>query len=569
MKKKNRFVYSLVPKGTKLLYTANSNATRSETEFLNLSESDLNLYLSILQTQGISWNILSFKAHQYISIGKLSVDKEIGGPSLEKSCYFYAHTIDNFNGVQIPETVIYIGISIDEDITKVGYQGQFGRAFDKSEKQRNWLWHTIMDKVEGYKVNILPLRLESNDCKTIETYFIDRMGRFCFPEPYQGPLVNIRRDHRDPHERSEESLRFYKENPHFKGEGGVLSIIQKNRWSDSSIRESQSYRLNNHIEGLTEEQKKARKENTTKHFEPFNEWKDNFIAQFCYDDILLEKLQIPNTGNLFESYKDIEVTKEYTKKLESIQESGFFYRQKRRDHAKRNLESYGATLVFPEYREKKIKKYLQENNVGLDEVSVAATNVLTECNAYWVPDNQALLNHFLNSVAKLPNSEPKVLDLNDAHSASLTETKNSSSLHSGTEGLQTDSAKEPAKSAAWKKSISKVKEVDNWESWVEKTLEPYKHETDYGTRYQPSNFLNDSTYLQKLEEIKKKTDMFTHFNRADSPKRFWDYNLIYLETPKKMGPCWAPSKKLLKKLYNQEKNRVNTLKLETYKSKVK
>ena len=54
MKKKNRFIYSLVPKGTKLLYTANSNATRSETEFLNLSESDLNLYLSILQTQGIS-----------------------------------------------------------------------------------------------------------------------------------------------------------------------------------------------------------------------------------------------------------------------------------------------------------------------------------------------------------------------------------------------------------------------------------------------------------------------------------------------------------------------------------
>jgi len=86
-----------------------------------------------------------------------------------------------------------------------------------------------MDKVEGYKVNILPLRLESNDCKTMETYFIDRMGRFCFPEPYQGPLVNIQRDHRDPHERSEESLRFYEENPHFKGKGGVLSIIQKNR----------------------------------------------------------------------------------------------------------------------------------------------------------------------------------------------------------------------------------------------------------------------------------------------------------------------------------------------------
>ena len=60
-----------------------------------------------------------------------------------------------------------------------------------------------------------------------------------------------------------------------------------------------------------------------------------------------------------------------------------------------------------------------------------------------------------------------------------------------------------------------------------------------------------------------------HFNRADSPKRFWDYSLIYLETPKKMGPCWAPSKKLLKDLYKEEKNRVNTLKLEIYKKKTK
>ena len=104
-------------------------------------------------------------------------------------------------------------------------------------------------------------------------------------------------------------------------------------------------------------------------------------------------------------------------------------------------------------------------------------------------------------------------------------------------------------------------------SW--KTLEPYKHETDYGTRYQPSNFLNDSTYLQKLEEIKKKSDMFMHFNRADNVKRFWDYNLIYLETNKKTGPCWAPSKKLLQDLYKQEKSRVNALKLEIYKKEAK
>jgi len=37
----------------------------------------------------------------------------------------------------IPETVIYIGISSDENITKVGFKEQFGRAFNKSEGNRN------------------------------------------------------------------------------------------------------------------------------------------------------------------------------------------------------------------------------------------------------------------------------------------------------------------------------------------------------------------------------------------------------------------------------------------------
>ena len=62
----------------------------------------------------------------------------------------------------------------------------------------------------------------------METYFIDTLGRFCYPAPYQGPLVNLRRDRRDPKERSEEASLFYEENPHFKGEEGVISIVQKN-----------------------------------------------------------------------------------------------------------------------------------------------------------------------------------------------------------------------------------------------------------------------------------------------------------------------------------------------------
>ena len=102
------------------------------------------------------------------------------------------------------------------------------------------------------------------------------------------------------------------------------------------------------------------------------------MKQFCYDTTLLENLQIAETGTLFDNYKDIEVTEEYTKKLESIQESGFFYRQKRRNRAKRNSKAYGLDLVFPEYQKKKIKTYLEENDLSLDEVS----SVLGQCDAY-------------------------------------------------------------------------------------------------------------------------------------------------------------------------------------------
>jgi hypothetical protein len=92
---------------------------------------------------------LRSKAEKYITIGKLPSkflwnfgnqrfsDSKPGGPSLTNSSYLYAHTIDNFFGARIPETVIYVGISGDEDISKFGFQEQFGRAFDKSEGNRN------------------------------------------------------------------------------------------------------------------------------------------------------------------------------------------------------------------------------------------------------------------------------------------------------------------------------------------------------------------------------------------------------------------------------------------------
>jgi len=81
-----------------------------------------------------------------------------------------------------------------------------------------------------------------------------------------------------------------------------------------------------------------------------------------------------------------------------IQESGFFYRQKRRDYAKRNSKVYGLDFVFPEYQLKKIKEYENENNFWCD--TELPSKVFRQYNGYWVPDNQALLNHFLKDEAK-------------------------------------------------------------------------------------------------------------------------------------------------------------------------
>ena len=122
-----RIVHPVIPKGVKIVYNSTSD----------FSQEDYNLYYSILKTQGISWSTLRLKAEKYIMIGKLASDIKPGGPSLTNPSYLYAHTIDNFSGTPIPETVICIGISGDEDISKIGLQGQFGRAFDKTGDARN------------------------------------------------------------------------------------------------------------------------------------------------------------------------------------------------------------------------------------------------------------------------------------------------------------------------------------------------------------------------------------------------------------------------------------------------
>ena len=73
-----RIVHPVVSKTVKIVYTSTSN----------FNQEDYNLFYSILQTQGISWNNLRSKAEKYIMIGKLPSDIKPGGPSLTNSSYF-------------------------------------------------------------------------------------------------------------------------------------------------------------------------------------------------------------------------------------------------------------------------------------------------------------------------------------------------------------------------------------------------------------------------------------------------------------------------------------------------
>lgn len=194
------------------------------------------------------------------------------------------------------------------------------------------------------------------------------------------------------------------------------------------------------------------------------------------------------------------------------------------------------------------------------------SSVLGQCDAYWIADNQALLNHFL--------AIEKSIESNDQASG---KEKCSFGTPCGalssitTEDSQIDNTKKLSNAVArMEVAMSKVEELENWESWVEKTLEPYKHEVNYGTRSKPANYLTDPKYpdyIRSFEEIKKRPDIFIRYGRADTAKRSgWDWDLIYLEMDKKRGPCWAPSKKLLQNFYQEEVNRINTLKLKALQS---
>ena len=165
-----------------------------------------------------------------------------------------------------------------------------------------------------------------------------------------------------------------------------------------------------------------------------------------------------------------------------------------------------------------------------------SNNVLAQCNGYWVPHLHSLIKQY-----KLEHSD-------------------SSEADSGYETMQlTPEAAEIQK--LFDDAISSVEELDSWDNWLVKVLEPYlvgyssnqpnKHNTDYGGQWRPTNFLDNPDYIRVFEKMKTRPDIFARFTRGTRVKGYGNFgnNLIYLETPYMTGPCWAPSLKLLKVLY--------------------
>lgn len=518
-----------------------------------LTEEDLQPYLLNLQTQGVTWDTLQSIAEEYITAHNLEYDTNPSGSSLKASCYFYAHTISEFNGTSLKNpTVIYVGISIGEKVTPKTFNSKFSRAFDKSESGRNLFWHGVVANAGVREVHILPIRLEGKPCNEIEIYFIDILGRFCIPARYQGPLVNFNRDFRDPEQQRKLKLQYYEKNPHLKGEGGVISIRNKAIWTDDDFRNDQSKERRQRYLTLTKDQQKAQVEPLKEYWKDFIEWKKDFLKQFAHEK-----------NDLFQNLNDkkIEITADYTKQLEIIQESGYFRRHKRRDFAQAVAEkTYGVNLVFPEYRDKKIEAYLNATNVSsaaatlgaslsatsgaldLDEVNADGVNVFEQCNGYWYPCNKALTEQYKRESSEICDDFPTEESI-DSSGKAVPPTGHQGKL--------------------LKDATAHIEELGSYDEWVVKVLEPYKHNFDY-TTLSYNEPVTDLDYLRKFEEVKKRTDIFATFTNAGllNKRSGIEYNLIYLENKVKKGPCWAPCKKSLKKLYKAEIARIHKEKWE-------
>ncbi len=502
-----------------------------------LTEKNLKPYLLNLETRGVTWKTLELLANRYIDDNDLHFDDCVGGPSLDEPTYLYAHTISEFAGTTLKNpTVIYVGISSVENVGATNEKQHYKRAFTRS---RTRIWKDVLKYSGKHTVHIFPYRLESKACNEIEMYLIDLLGRFFIPEPYKGALLNLMRNPIDCYHLQQSRKTWLKNNPHKIGKGGVISLQKQLILANEDINQKVGNRMRERFTNITDKEKKEYIEPSIGFWPDFNDWKNKLLKQYAH-----KHKNLLNNGN----WKKIKITPEYTKQLQLVQNSGVYHRVFRPDRAQQSGIFHGQEVIFPEYRENKIKAYLglgsstlpdlkKTNNlssVGSDtEVSV----VFSQWDGFWVPNYKALIEEF-----KLENSRSEAIP-----------TKEREITPAGAEIQK-----------KFDEAIASIEELGDFEEWIVKTLKPYKHDTDYGSQHYPSHFLENPHYIRAFQKIETRKDIFFRSTRGSRIKSYGDFgeDLIYLETSYIKGPCWAPSKKLLKKLYKQEKIRINKLKYE-------
>lgn len=225
-----------------------------------------------------------------------------------------------------------------------------------------------------------------------------------------------------------------------------------------------------------------------------NKDKKKHIEDWSVDFLKDYRYDISYWGPLLDDSHDIKISDEYTAVLEKIRKSNFFLRVSRRTKAVKAANTFSKDLIYPEYNTYKVKEYLAENPDYANSAAFKKTG------GYLIPSRFKMKEEY-----------------REVFGTSVPEDERHQKLK------------------------------QDFQNWCIDFLEPYKHS------YTFAKDVNTEGYIKKMQEAQE-SEVYSRVNRMDSSvsESDWDWNLVYLETPRKRGPGWKPNIRLLKKKYNDQ-----------------
>ena len=343
------------------------------------------------------------------------------------------------------------------------------------------------------KVYIYPHRLIVGNILAIEEFFIAKLGRLIIsdscPVNKRGPLTNIKCYNGG----WDPALHSERIKDHFKKYPQL-----KGKGGIISDQQKQHYlenpqRAEDSRERINQYFATLTPEEKTEHYKGILTYFET-IEEWSVDFLKDFRYDISYWGSLLDDSQDIKISDEYTAVLEKIRQSSFFIRVPRRDKAMKAATKFSIDLIYPEYNTRDVKKYLAENPDYANSAAFKKTG------GYLIP-----------SWFKIKEEYREVFG------TSVPEAERHQKLK------------------------------QDFQNWCIDFLEPYKHS------YTFSKDVNTEGYIKKMQAAQE-SEVYSRVNRMDSSvsESDWDWNLVYLETPRKRGPGWKPNIRLLKKKYNDQ-----------------